>query len=86
MWGRRPDVWLDVTLGEADPRADAYLLSCTNIHSIGLIEDLERQLERPVITSNQATLWYSLRICGLADRVLGLGRLMALDLPASAAA
>jgi maleate isomerase len=84
--GAPADVWFDVTLGEADPRADAYLLSCTNIHSIGLIEDLEQRLGRPVITSNQATLWYGLRICGLADRVPGLGKLMQLDLPASAAA
>src|SRR5438093_12000862 len=76
-----PDVWLDVTLGEADPRADAYLLSCTNIHSIGLIEELEQRLDRPVITSNQATLWYALRLCGLRDHVPGLGRLMRLDLP-----
>lgn len=84
--GTPPDVWLDVTLGEADPRADAYLLSCTNIHSIGLIADLEQQLGRPVITSNQATLWYCLRLCGIADRVLGLGKLMETDLPTSAAA
>ncbi len=81
-----PDVWLDVTVGEADPRADAYLLSCTNIHSIGLIEELEQRLDRPVTTSNQATLWYGLRLCGLPDRVLGLGKLMHLDLPAGAAA
>jgi maleate isomerase len=84
--GTPPDVWLDVTLGERDPRADGYLLSCTNIHTMGLIEDLEAGLDRPVVTSNQATLWYCMRRCGLSDRVPGLGRLMGLDLPTAASA
>jgi maleate isomerase len=67
--------WVEATQQEADARVDAYLLSCTNIRSIEIIEDLEERLGRPVITSNQATLWYCLRACGLPDVVPGLGRL-----------
>lgn len=72
-----PEFWLQATLDQADPSADAYLLSCTNINSLEVIEELERRLDRPVVTSNQATLWYALRASGQLDVVPGLGRLFA---------
>lgn len=71
-----PSFWVEATLAEADERADAYFLGCTNIHSIEAIEDLERDLGRPVVTSNQAALWQCLRICGIDDAVPGLGKLV----------
>ncbi len=73
--------WLRLIEQEADPRADAYLLSCTNIHSMDIIEQAERNVGRAVVTSNQATLWTCLRMCGLDDEVPGLGRLFGLRLP-----
>jgi maleate isomerase len=76
-----PEFWLDSTLKLADSRADAYVLSCTNINSLEVIEDLERRLDRPVITSNQATLWYGLRVTGIQDDVPALGRLFGASLP-----
>lgn len=79
-----PDTWLRVTLEEADPRADAYFLSCTNIHSLDVIEDLEARLGRPVVASNQATLWYCLRALGIEDPVEGLGRLFSVGAPVGA--
>ena len=39
-----PDTWLRVTLEEADTRADGYFLSCTNIHSLNVIGELEARL------------------------------------------
>jgi maleate cis-trans isomerase len=80
MCGMTPDVWIEVTLEASRPEADAYFLSCTNIQSLETIETIERKLQRPVITSNQAGLWFYLRRCGLSDKVLGLGRLLGLPL------
>jgi len=80
------DLFLRSTLEEADPRADAYLISCTNIRSPEVVAELEARLHRPVVTSNQATLWYCLRACGLADVVPGLGRLFELGLAVGATA
>lgn len=71
-----PDQWIAETLARAEPSADAYLLSCTNIRALGAIEPLERALDRPVIASNQATLWHALRRLAVADQVAGLGRLL----------
>lgn len=70
-----PALWLRTAEEERDPRAEAYFLSCTNIHSLEIIQELEARLGRPVVASNQATLWYCLRALGLADRVPGLGQL-----------
>ena len=79
-----PATWLSVgeQLMRAAPSAQALFLSCTNIHSLPVIDRLEARLaERPVVASNQAVLWYGLRQTGLADRVPGLGRLFGLGLP-----
>ncbi len=56
--------------------SDALLITCTDFPTLPLIERLEAQLGVPVITSNQATLWASLRAAGIADAVEGAGRLL----------
>jgi maleate isomerase len=77
--------WYDLALALRDDRADAYFLSCANIHSIDVIDELENVLQRPVVTSNQAALWCALRTIGVADVVPGLGSLFRHDLAKAAA-
>jgi maleate isomerase len=74
-----PKLWFDVTLALKNDAADAYFISCANIHSIDVIEDLEKVLNKPVITSNQAAIWKSLRLAGIYDAVPGLGHLLRHD-------
>ena len=71
-----PAEWLGLARVETPDEADGVFLSCTNIHSPDVIEPLEEALGRPVVTSNQAVLWYSLRRAGLSDDVPALGRLL----------
>ena len=80
-----PRFWYDLALALRDDRADAYFLSCANIHSIDVIEELEKALQRPVVTSNQAALWCALRTIGLSDVVPGLGSLFSRHLVKAAA-
>jgi len=80
-----PRFWYDLALALKNDRAEAYFLSCANIHSIDVIEDLEKVLQRPVVTSNQAALWCALRTIGLPDVVPGLGSLFRYDLGKAAA-
>lgn len=80
-----PERWLELALEYDDCDADACFLSCTNIHSLPILEELEQRLRRPVIASNQATLWHALRLCGIDDAVPGLGRLFQIDAPVAAA-
>jgi maleate cis-trans isomerase len=74
-----PQFWYDTAMALRNDTADAYFLSCANIHSIDVIEELERDLSKPVITSNQAALWCSLRAAGIRDDVPGLGSLLQRD-------
>ena len=58
------------------PDAEAIFISCTNIRTIEIIAPLERALGKPVITSNQATLWSALRRARYADPLRGFGQLL----------
>lgn len=68
-----------LTLGRRAWRdgADALLVSCLNMHSQYVVEALEIELGRPVITSTTATLWKLMRAAGLAVVLQGHGRLLA---------
>ena len=49
---------------------DAVFISCTNILVMDQIERLERELGKPVVTSNQATLWAALTKMNVDSRGL----------------
>ena len=61
-----------------DPSADAVFVSCTNFCPTELIEPLEQDLGKPVVTASQALMWESLRIAGVSSRLPNLGRLYTL--------
>ena len=58
------------------PTADAVLVSGTGLPTAGIIEGLEQELAKPVVTSQQASLWRALRLARVADAVPGFGRLL----------
>ncbi|GAA5061696.1 maleate cis-trans isomerase family protein [Nocardia callitridis] len=47
------------------PDADALFVSCTGLATYDLIAPLERELGKPIVTANQATVWGALRALGL---------------------
>lgn len=53
---------------------DGVFVSCTNLLVMDQIEALESDLGKPVVTSNQATLWSVLRRMGVSSRGLRGGR------------
>jgi maleate cis-trans isomerase len=57
------------------PEAQAIFISCSNFPTLGLIESLERKLAKPVVASNQASMWKMLRLMGDRRAVPGAGRL-----------
>ena len=58
------------------PDADAVLLSGTGLPTVGVLEELERELRKPVISSNQAALWAALRLARITDVILDYGSLL----------
>lgn len=58
------------------PAAQAVLISGTGLPTVGALERLERELGKPVVSSNQACLWRALRLAGVNEPVTGFGRLL----------
>jgi maleate isomerase len=71
-----PDEWVELARKNRDDTADAYFLSCTAIHVTPIIDVLERELGRPVVTSNQAMLWHCLRMLNFDQPIQGFGKLL----------
>ncbi len=59
-----------------EPSAQALLVSCTDFAMLESISPLERELGKPVVSSNQATFWAALRAAGIDDRLEQFGRLL----------
>ncbi len=58
--------------------ADGVLIAGTGFRCVGILEALEADLARPVISANQASLWSGLRRAGAAVKIPGYGRLLTL--------
>ncbi|MDH4566889.1 Asp/Glu racemase [Pseudomonas sp. BN414] len=54
---------------------DAIFLSCTAIRSLNVIDRLEQETGKFVISSNQAAFWHALRLGKVAASIKGFGRL-----------
>ena len=70
-----PERWVEVVKENSRAEADGYLLSCTNTRTIEAINVLEGELGKPIITSNQATLWACLKKLGILHTDSNLGKL-----------
>lgn len=71
-----PEIAYQIGLQVNGKESEAIFLSCTNFRTIEIIQKLENETGKPVISSNQATLWYALRKLGIKDSIKGLGRLL----------
>lgn len=58
------------------PETDLIFVSCTNFSSLDIIESLENDLRRPVVTSTQASMWAALQKIKVHERILGYGTLL----------
>ena len=65
-----------LALDAAAAGGDALVLSCTDLRTRILHDKLEQVLGRPVISSNQATLWATLKAAGQDTKQIAWGALM----------
>jgi maleate cis-trans isomerase len=73
----RPEETVALVRRADSAAAEAVFVSCTDLRALELVDVLERELGKPVLTSNQVTLWGILRALGRPALVPGLGRLFA---------
>lgn len=55
---------------------DAIVQCGTNLSTIDIFPTLELWLQKPMLPINVATIWRTLRSCGVNDRITGKGRLL----------
>jgi maleate cis-trans isomerase len=59
--------------------AEAVFLSGTGLPTLPVLELLEQDLGKPVISSASAMMWHALRLAGVRQPIPGYGRLLTLD-------
>ncbi|WP_419904456.1 hypothetical protein [Kiloniella sp.] len=65
----------DLALRANHPEAEAIVLSCTDMRSVEIIEKLEKEIDKPVVTSNQAMMFCLMKALRLSRHVNAPGRL-----------
>ena len=58
--------------------AEAVFLSGTGMPTLTVLEVLEQDLGKPVLSSASAMMWHALRLAGVGQTIAGYGRLLAL--------
>jgi maleate isomerase len=67
---------IEALITEVDRRqTQAIFVSCSNFPTLGIIESMERKLGKPIVASNQASMWKMLRLLRDPRAVPGAGRL-----------
>lgn len=67
---------LALEVGRSD--CDGVFMACTAVQAVEVVEQLERDLGKPVVTANQASFWAVMQRIGLNDKVPGFGSLLRL--------
>ena len=55
--------------------ADALFISCTALPALSIIDKLEKKIQKPVLSSNQALIWDTLEKIGENTSIHGFGKL-----------
>jgi maleate isomerase len=62
---------------EADlPEADAVFISCAGLSTLDIIEMLEHDIGKPVMSTNQVGIWSAFQIAKIREPIQGYGRLL----------
>jgi maleate isomerase len=75
----KPASLVDLARQATAPDAEALFISCTGLRAAGVVPEIESAIGRPVVTSNLATAWNCLRLCGDQTPRPEWGRLMGLS-------
>lgn len=76
MGATKPSQAYQITMEAVVPEADGIFITCTNFRCSDVIEEIENDSGKPVVTSNQATAWHLMKLLGINDAVEGYGQLL----------
>ena len=58
------------------PESEGIFIACTQMRALDIIEKLERDIKKPVITATQASMWLALKMLKVNMENEGFGKLM----------
>ncbi|MCP4544524.1 MAG: arylmalonate decarboxylase [Chloroflexi bacterium] len=70
-----PDFILEFGQSIDHPEAEAIFISCGALRTLDVVDALEHKVGKPVVASNQAMIWETLRLAGVDDKFDGYGKL-----------
>jgi len=73
----RPEAVLEFAAAADHPDAQAVLLPDTALHTIGLLDELDARVAKPVLTANQVSIWQGLQLAGSDIARPGMGSVFA---------
>jgi maleate cis-trans isomerase len=78
IWALSPDTGYNLasSLLREFPNVDGLYMPCNKWRVISIIERIEREFGKPVVTNTQAWVWEALRAMGLTQPIPGYGRLL----------
>ncbi len=76
MGATRPSKAYQITMQAVVPEADGIFIACTNFRCSDVIEEIEKDSGKPVVTANQATAWQLMKMLRINDPVEGYGQLL----------
>lgn len=77
------DALVDLAAETIASDAEALFISCTAVRAAAIAARVEARIGRPLVSSNLASAWQCLRLCGDDSSRPELGRLMTMGLPDS---
>lgn len=71
-----PELLYNTVKEKCKSNFDGVFISCTNLRTIEIIDKLEEDLGKPVVSSNLACMWAALRAIGIKNQVSKFGSLL----------
>lgn len=68
-----PSVWAELAKRVNTASADCVLLACGGIRTAAIMDLLEQDLGKPVISAPAVTMWHALRTAGVTEQIPGQG-------------
>lgn len=72
-----PETWANLARRVNTPDAQAVVLACSGIRTSPIMDSLEAELGKPVVSAPATVIWHALRLARIQDRVQGRGTLLA---------
>ncbi len=68
-----PSVWYNLACEADSPTAECILLACSGIRTAAIMEPLESDLGKPVVSAPAVSIWAALRMAGVQATLPGRG-------------